>query len=60
MAVDDFTFVIEAATKKFDSSEDVITAVGGSEDKFDELDRAKGIKLSGNSYGLEACRYLAE
>ena len=58
--MDDFTFVIEAATKKFDSSEDVITAVGGSEDKFDELDRSKGIKLSGNSYGLEACRYLAE
>ena len=54
-----FTFTIEAAAKKFDSSEDVIAAAG-SEDKFSDLDKSTGIKLSGNSYGFEACKYLSE
>ena len=56
---EDFIFVIEAAAKKFDSAEDVIAAVGGSEEKFEELSRAKGIKLSGNSFGFDACNFMA-
>uniref|UniRef100_A0A7S3MN86 Ran GTPase-activating protein 1 n=1 Tax=Favella ehrenbergii TaxID=182087 RepID=A0A7S3MN86_9SPIT len=57
---EDFTFVIEAAAKKFDSADDVISGAGGSEDKFQELSRAKGIKLSGNSFGFEACKFIAD
>ena len=48
-------FCIKAEAKKFDSSDDVVAALGGDEAKFDELDGASGIKLSGNSYGFEAC-----
>jgi len=57
---EDFTFIIEAAAKKFDTPDDVIAAAGGSADKFDVLDRATGIKLSGNSFGFEACNFMAE
>ena len=30
------------------------------EAKFNQLTRAKGIRLSGNSYGFEACKFIAE
>ena len=56
----DQIFNIKGEAKKFDSAQDVIDAVGGSEEKFDELDRVEGIKLSGNSYGYEACKFIAE
>lgn len=59
VSCDNFIFVIEGTAKKFDSSADVIAAVGGEETKFDELERAKGVKLSGNSFGYEACQFMA-
>ena len=34
--------------------------MGGEESKFDELDKVEGIKLSGNSYGFEACQFIAD
>ena len=52
--------MIPAAAKKFDSAEEVIAGAGGSEDKFNELEQATHIKLSGNSYGFEACKFIAE
>ena len=30
------------------------------EAKFNQLARAKGIRLSGNSYSYEACKFIAE
>ena len=52
--------MIEAAAKKFDTAEHVLAALGGSEDKLNELERARGIRLGGNSYGFEACKFMAE
>ena len=49
--------VIEAKAKKFDTAEDVQKAIGSKEL---DLTNATSIKLSGNSYGFAACKWLSE
>ena len=49
--------VIEGKAKKFDSAKDVQDAIGG---KSLDLTKATSIKLSGNSYGFEACKWLSK
>ena len=53
------TFTIVASAKKLENGDDVVQAAGGEESVFDQLDKATGIKLSGNSYGYEACSFVA-
>ena len=54
---EDVPVVIEAAAKKFDKAADVQEAIGT---KALNLTKATSIKLSGNSYGFEACKFLSE
>ena len=49
--------VIEGKAKKFDTGEHVQEAIGS---KSLDLTKASSIKLSGNSYGFEACKWLSE
>lgn len=56
-------FEIKGQMKKLDTAEDVLNAIeeGKSEDeKFNKICEAAKIKLCGNSFGLEACKYVAE
>ena len=49
--------VIEGTAKKFDTAKHVQEAIGSSSL---DLTRATSIKLSGNSYGFDACKWLSE
>ena len=56
-------FEIKGQMKKLDTAEDVQNAIkeGSNEnEKFNKIQEATTIKLCGNSYGLEACKYVAE
>ena len=49
-------FVIEAATRKFDSREDLLPFVHPLIDAV----HVEEIHLSGNTYGVDACKFLGE
>ena len=52
-------FVVKPEQKKFDTAEDVKNACSAEFGSFD-LKMVSGLTLGGNSYGLEACTWLAE
>ena len=53
----DHPATIDKLGRRFDTELEVQEVIGST--KFD-ISKATSIKLSGNSYGLEACRWLAD
>ena len=54
-------FVVKAEAKKFDSADDAKAAFERAAESTSEIDLSKVTKitLGGNSYGFEACSWLA-